>query len=81
MTTRYIYAYNGSGLPMTCEVEVLDNDGEKAWISFPDFVPPVDQVAVEAGVDQVVSENSRIVRAKCLTTERHPDPASFNWLD
>lgn len=81
--SRYLYSYDGSGLPLTCAVKVLrwfpecDDDPTDAIVVFPEFVPPYDY---HTELTSTLAPGARWVKAACIVSET-PPPASFNFLD
>lgn len=77
---KYIYAYNGSGLPMACAVRVTAtmSDGF-SLVEFPAYEPSFDRLAER---ESVVGTNPRWVRSvNVIRDTTQPPPASFNFLD
>ena len=81
LTALFIHGYDGSGLPLTVPVEIVDYAAADALVRFTAHVPPSDTYAVSVGAERPGPDpDTRWVRAKYVT-HRRPDPASFNWLD
>ena len=77
----YLYGYDGSGLPMSCEVQAITSHNEvRTLIYFDGFIPPLDRRTELRGSE--TDERYRVVRDKNLRPIGEPiDPASFNYLD
>ncbi len=70
---RYCYAYDGSGVPLSTRVDVIERRGPRALVSFLDFTPPLDRMT------ETEEGTNRWVPVKGLGEDFAL--ASFNWLD
>lgn len=80
---RYLYGYDGSGVPMTCEVDFLGRvkGTERSMVRFSGFNPPLDPMT-EIDWSEDDDGTTRLVRTKDLFPDgERPELASFNFLD
>ena len=77
MNALYLYAYDGSGLGLRTEVEVVSYFRDRAVVRFLHYTPPVDSLT-----EFVRPDGTRDVRRDHLQPLESSTPiASFNWLD